>query len=140
MNKENVRRLCRQYQDGEIRVDQFTDALEKEGMDCAIAHVIHDLHREIRFLTNVGKLDEEDQAVARKWREERIARRKLIDKLGDVPKHDKEGYAKVLEEIASSSAKSYCEHERSIWKPCAACDHIERTLYPEMFPDDEDDE
>lgn len=143
--QDKIRDLCKQYQNKELRVDKFMEALEKEGVSNWICYVISDLHREVSFLTNVGKLDEDDQKVAYKWREEHEQRRKLIDKLGEAERaKDKEGVMAAMKEITTIGGNR-CEHDRSIWTPCGACTHIEEVLYPEFAEsnddgDDEDDE
>lgn len=142
MDKEQqnkIRELCRQYQNRELRVDKFMEALEKEGVSHWVCYVISDLHREVSFLTNVGKLDEDDQKVAYKWREDHEKRRKLTDKLGDAERAgDKEGVMAAIKEIGAVDGDR-CEHDRSHWKPCGACTRIEEILYPEFAESDDDE-
>lgn len=140
MDKEKIKQLCKDYQDGNLRIDQFTDALEKEGVSAWIGYVLHDLHREVRFLTNIGKLSAEEQVTAYRWRKAREDRRVLSDKLFSIDrKTNEQEFQNVLLQMRRTDP-SHCEHGRSTMSNCMACDRIERTLYPDMFPPEEEDE
>ncbi len=138
MDKDKVKKLCKEYQNGILRVDQFTDALEKEGMSSWIGYVIHDLHRRVRFLENIGKLDTEDQAVAYRWEREREERSKLYDQIEVISKkNNPEEWEELMDKLRGPS---HCEHGRSWASNCMACEEIERTLFPDMFPPEEDED
>lgn len=138
MDKEKIQKLCRQYEDKELKVGHFIDALEKEGVPCQVGFIISDLHRKVSYLTNISKLSEEDQAIAAKWEAEREGRDVLYKQLVDAGEaRDKEKSKQIIEELCRTPME--CEHGRHIVKTCLACEHIERTLYPDMF-EEEDDE
>lgn len=138
MNKENTKKLCKEYQDGTLRVDKFTDALEKEGMSAWIGFVIHDLHRKVRFLENIGKLSAEDQVTAYRWEKEREERRVLYEKIETISKkNNPEEWEELMDKLRGPS---HCEHGRSWASNCYSCEKIEKTLFPDMFPPEEEDE
>jgi hypothetical protein len=136
---KNIRILCKQYEKKELKIHVFMDALEKEGIPCWIAFVIGDLHRKVSYLTNIDKLDAEDRVIAEKWEKERDERAVVYDQLSDAETlKDNDRFHKVLDQLTAGTP-SHCEHERSIWSHCYACEEIERTLFPDMFEPEEDD-
>lgn len=139
MDKDSIKKLCRQYEDKELKVGHFIDALEKEGVPCQIGFIISDLHRKVNYLTNISKLDEKDQQIAAKWEAEREERDVLYKQLSDAEDSgDKELAKQAIKKLCHTPME--CEHGRHIVKTCLACEHIERTLYPDMFEAEEDDE
>lgn len=138
MDKDKIKKLCHQYETGELKIGPFTEALEKEGVPCWIAFTISDLHRKVSYLTNLSKLDEEDQLVAAKWEKEREERSQLYHQLSDAQEAgDKEKFREITDKLCDTPWE--CEHGRHIVKTCLACEHIEKTLFPDMFEEEEDD-
>lgn len=81
-----------------------------------------------------ARLNPEQLTIAEKWEREREERNVLIDKLEESEKTgDRKRFMEILDEMTEIGNPDFCEHERSIWKPCAACEEIERLLYPEFY-------
>lgn len=138
MDKNKIKSLCRQYEDNTINFKDFMDSLEKEGVPCHLVFVIGDLHRKVSYLTNICKLDEEDQKVAAKWEREREERRVIYNALADAHEvGDKDKAASLLNQLEDVPWE--CEHGRHLVKFCHTCDHIERTLFPDMFDEEDED-
>lgn len=85
-----------------------------------------------------SRLNPEQLAIAEKWEKEHIAQGIAIEKMTKANEEkDFEAYQKAFEEFLSASDTSgFCEHERSIWTPCMACEEIERLLNPEFYDDE----
>jgi methionyl-tRNA synthetase len=82
-----------------------------------------------------SRLDPEQLAIAERWEQDRDHRLALCDKMGEAEKSgDNVAFRKYLDEyLATDKGRTHCEHERSIWSNCAACDEISRLLNPEFF-------
>ena len=90
----------------------------------------HYLTDEIRL-----KLTPEQLIVAEKWDVERKQRAKLIDQLENETITTKEFYDKMMEITPDE-----CEHGRSIWSNCIACNEIESIIRPESLLEDDEEE
>ncbi len=94
-------------------------------------------------LPGYANLSEEQKAVVTKWDEDRTLRDGLITKMLEAFKAGDKDLARAINEQISDTVSSHCEHERSIWKPCAACDEIEKILHglnpDEDFPEENDE-
>lgn len=135
-----VRALCRQFENGELKIHKFTDALEAEGVPADVVFILHDLQRKVAFLTNIGKLSAEDQVTAYRWEREREERGKLINKIDSVSKaNDPEAWQALMDALRATDAR-YCEHDRSIMSNCYSCEKIEKTLYPGLIEGEDEDE
>jgi hypothetical protein len=75
-----------------------------------------------------SKLNPEQLAIAEKWEREKNERSAILDRL-DAGEID----AKEALRLMSMQSNGMCEHDRSIWSNCAACEEIERLLYPEAY-------
>lgn len=75
-----------------------------------------------------AKLNPEQLAVAEKWEREKEERAAILDRM-DAGEIDVREALRLMNE----QSNGMCEHDRSIWSPCAACDEIERLLYPEAY-------
>ena len=85
-----------------------------------------------------SRLNPEQLVIAEKWEQESIAQGKAIEmmRLAEAA-NDAEGIKKAFEAFLNASDTSgFCEHERSIWTPCMACEEIERLLNPEFYDED----
>lgn len=82
-----------------------------------------------------SRLNPEQLAIAEKWervQEYRLACLDRMDKANSI--RDTEGYKKALDEyLDADRGKTHCEHERSIWSNCGACNEIYRLLNPEYY-------
>jgi hypothetical protein len=135
---DKVKELCKQYSDNEVRVHDFSEKLEKLGIPCWVGFTIHDLHRKVRFLENIGKLDAEDQVIAHRMEKDREDRTKFFDQIEKTSKKtDPEAWDDLMDKIRGPS---HCEHGRSWASNCYACEKIERTLFPDMFSPEEDED
>lgn len=136
MDPKKVRELCRQYEKGDLKCNDLMDSLEKEGIPCWVAFIIGDLHHKVSYLTNLSKLDEEDQLVAAKWESERDERGRFFAEVADA---DEAGDHKKAMELLQNLPRTpmECEHGRHIVKHCSSCEHIEKTLFPDMFEAEE---
>lgn len=72
-----------------------------------------------------AKLTPEQLVIAEKWNIERKQRAELIDQLENETISTKEFYDKMID-----LTPEHCEHERSIWSTCLACDEIESIINP----------
>ena len=139
MDPKKIKQLCRQYENKELKCNDFMDALEKEGVPCSIAFVIGDLHHKVSYLTNLSKLDEEDQLIAAKWESERDERGRFFSEVADASDAgDLKKASELLQNLPRTPME--CEHGRHIVKTCMACEHIEKTLFPDMFEVEEDED
>lgn len=139
MDKDCIKRLCRSYETGEMSMKVFMDALEQAGIPYDLVSVVGNLHHKVSYLTNLSKLDEEDQLVAAKWERERDERGQLYYQLSDAEDAgDKLKFKETLDKLCKAPWE--CEHGRHIVKTCLSCDHIEKTLFPDMFEENEEDE
>lgn len=83
------------------------------------------------------KLGEEQLAIAEKWEKEKEERGKIFDEIATLfGNPDKEARFHELVEQVSQSTPDFCEHGRSIWKPCGACNEIEMALNPEFYDEE----
>lgn len=78
------------------------------------------------------KLTDEQQVVFDRWERDKLRLRQTIELLFKKSEYSPDEYKRLLNEIEADIV-SQCEHERSIWKSCAACDEIEKIVYPELF-------
>ena len=76
-------------------------------------------------------------AIAEKWEQEKEERGKLIEKIGKAEKAGDHELLRDLMEIFCD-APDRCEHDRSIWTPCAGCEEIEQALHPEFYDENGD--
>lgn len=140
MDKDCIKRLCRSYEQGDISMKVFMSALEQAGIPYYLVGIVSDLHRKVSYLTNISKLDKEDQLIAAKWERERDERGQLYHQLSDAHETgDQKKAQEILDKLCDAPWE--CEHGRHIVKHCVACEHIEKTLFPDMFEeeDEEDD-
>lgn len=85
-----------------------------------------------------ARLNPEQLAIAEKWEREREERDKLWKILISAQENkDQKLWEETLDSL-QECAPSQCEHERSIWSPCVACDEIERLLNPEFYDENGD--
>ena len=80
-----------------------------------------------------ARLNPEQLAVAEKWEREREERAVIIDELGKAEKAGDTVAFKAAIDKLSATTQDRCEHDRSIWSSCAACEEIEFLLYPEFY-------
>lgn len=85
-----------------------------------------------------ARLNPEQLAIAEKWEREHIAQGEAIEMMRVAEAaNDAEGIKNAFEAFLNASDTSgFCEHERSIWTPCMACEEIERLLNPEFYDED----
>lgn len=135
-----VRVLCRQFENGELKIHKFTDALEAEGVPSDVVFILHELQRKVAFLTNIDKLSAEEQVTAYRWEREREVRRKLIDKMASMSRDkDPEAWQAIIDELQTTDV-FYCEHGRSTISSCYSCEKIEKTLFPGLIEGEDEDE
>lgn len=85
-----------------------------------------------------ARLNPEQLVIAEKWEQEREDRGRLIEELGAAEKAgDNAAFREALRKIAETT-HDRCEHDRSIWTPCAACEEIEQLLNPEFYDENGD--
>lgn len=75
-------------------------------------------------------LGEDQLAIAEKWEREKEAREPLFHELSQLAERN-ERFFELVEKL--SDVPTMCEHDRSIWSPCAACEEIEQALNPEFY-------
>lgn len=81
-----------------------------------------------------SRLNPEQLAIAERWEKEREDMGKVFEKLhAAMEAKDETLWHEALAEATEENIPSMCEHERSIWSPCAACDEIEQLLNPEFY-------
>lgn len=86
-------------------------------------------------------LTAKQQVTADRWAREKAERKRLLDEAAAAEDRGDYEEAKRLRNAWGEVDALQCEHERHWSSNCAACDEIERILYPENFTDeDEDDE
>jgi hypothetical protein len=90
----------------------------------------HNLTDEIK-----AKLTPEQLVIAEKWEDERKQREALIEQV-------EAGTITIREFFDKSEAITpyHCEHDRSIWSTCIACDEIESIIRPESLLEDDEEE
>ncbi len=78
-------------------------------------------------------LTPEQQAIVDRWEKEKQERQKCYDLLQiAMDRKDARLWHDIINKIEQITP-SVCEHDRSIWSPCAACNEIERIIHPELF-------
>jgi hypothetical protein len=84
----------------------------------------------------VAQLNDEQRKIYQGWIEEEEKIQALTKKLMETAKtatlEEVEDIANQLDALVPNN----CEHGRSIWSSCIACDKIEMILYPEFFDED----
>lgn len=82
---------------------------------------------------NLAKLTEEQRKVYDAWTEEQqksnIIIEQALEALGRADSAAAQEHFKKLDDLIPS----ICEHGKSIWVECQACEDIQRTLYPEDY-------
>jgi hypothetical protein len=80
------------------------------------------------------RLNSDQLAIAERWDREAEQNAKAIEKL-DKAIHNSDNllYKEALEDLNSMLNITHCEHERSIWSTCSACNEIEHLLNPEFY-------
>lgn len=81
------------------------------------------------------KLNDEQKDIVLKREEERQTRLKMYKKLGES--NDIDERQQILDALRDLDLDR-CEHDRSIWKSCAACDEIDKLMFPELFDENGD--
>lgn len=86
-----------------------------------------------------ARLNPEQLLIAEKWEKEREDMGQVFEKLGLAMKnHDENLWKEALEESNINPISSRCDHDRSIWSTCSACDEIEHLLNPEFYDENGD--
>ncbi len=82
-----------------------------------------------------ARLNPEQLVIAENWERERDERLAFCDKMSEADAaKDTVAYKAAFEGyLAVGAGATHCEHERSIWSNCAACDEISRLLNPDLF-------
>jgi hypothetical protein len=83
-----------------------------------------------------SRLSPEQLVIAEKWEQEKEERGVYIEDMRVANEaKDIEAYHAAFEKFIKVGAANadYCEHERSIWSSCSACEEIEMILYPEFY-------
>jgi hypothetical protein len=81
----------------------------------------------------IARLTPEELVIAEKWEKEKEERDVVFNEMQAALKdNDLEGFQSAMDKMAEG-LPIYCEHERSIWSGCMACDELEQKLYPEFF-------
>ena len=75
-----------------------------------------------------SRLNPEQLVIAEKWEREKEERSAILDKLDAGEINLKEALR-----LMDHQTNDMCEHDRSIWSPCGACNEIERLLYPDAY-------
>lgn len=82
---------------------------------------------------NLAKLTPEQLEVYKNWEKEmdqsEIILQKLLDALGSNNMEEVKRLGKEIQEVIPA----VCEHGRSVFGSCLACDEIERIVFPETF-------
>lgn len=80
-----------------------------------------------------AKLTPEQLVIAEKWEKDREEMSRLIEQFtAATGKKDMKLWTDTMDKIVEITP-SMCEHDRSLWSNCAACDEIERVLHPHLF-------
>lgn len=82
---------------------------------------------------NLAKLTPEQREVWDKWEIENEQMDKLIQQALDALAVGDQTTAVSIFNKLDELVPHLCEHGRSIWVSCAACEAIERTLFPDMY-------
>ncbi len=79
----------------------------------------------------LAKLTTEQKELAEKWEQEQKVREEILNA------HDRGEltFKEAMDKLAAT-VDGFCEHDRSIWSPCAACHELEMILYPDQFDED----
>lgn len=86
-----------------------------------------------------ARLDPEQLAIAEKWEVDREKLNSLFEQLARaVENNDDALWKKAQQNLRDNPTPSRCEHDRSIWSPCGACEEIEQLLYPEYYDENGD--
>lgn len=95
-----------------------------------ILNIIEELNgREIEP-ERLAKLNREQRAIVLKREEKRKERAKLIKVARES--NDPEVHQHIFDSLLEID-DDCCEHGRSVWGGCHACDEIDAILYPELF-------
>jgi hypothetical protein len=85
-----------------------------------------------------AKLTPEQIVIAEKWMEEDEKIRTIYDKLFiAIEDNNEDDFHSLIEEI-SNTVPHICEHGKSIYDSCTACDAIEKVIRPELYDDNGD--
>jgi hypothetical protein len=83
-----------------------------------------------------ARLNPEQLAIAEKWELEKQERNLIVDAMMAAEKAgDKTAYDAAADKL-TVFVSDVCEHDRSIWSNCFACDEIERLLHPEFYDEE----
>jgi len=91
---------------------------------------------QIERLQALGK---DQLAIAEKWEKERDERQVIYNQIAEVfgVPEKKDKLQELLEQL-TTDVPNRCEHDRSIWSPCAGCEEIEHALNPEFYDENGD--
>jgi hypothetical protein len=79
------------------------------------------------------RLTPEELIIAEKWDKEKDERDIIFEEIqAALAANAMEAFHLATDKLGDMQP-SHCEHERSIWTRCGACDDLELKLYPEAF-------
>lgn len=80
-----------------------------------------------------SRLTPEELVIAEKWEKEKEERDFLFNKIQEaLSANASEAFFQAVDSLGDMQP-THCEHERSIWSRCSACDELERKLNPESY-------
>jgi hypothetical protein len=85
---------------------------------------------------NLAKLTSEQRRIYDAWEAEALISDDLVEKALTALAVGDQITAKAYFHQIEQTIPTICEHGKSIWDDCSACDDIERTLFPEDFDKD----
>lgn len=86
----------------------------------------------------IARLSPEQLAIAERWERERDELEHLVKQLQTAMQNKDEVLWKSLQDNVDKKRPTHCEHERSIWSTCCACNEIEHLLNPEWYDENGD--
>lgn len=86
---------------------------------------------------NIFKLTPEQMKIYQRWVDEDQLLHSLMERGFECLGAGNTAEADMLFEQAHNVLSPLCEHSRSIWSSCHACDEIEAILFPDLVEEDE---
>lgn len=92
-----------------------------------------------RRVARMALLNPEQRKVAERWERERDERLRLLGEAKAAEaRGDDETRLALWKKVCTIGAEDSCEHGRSVYSTCMACEEIERILSPELFEDEDE--
>jgi hypothetical protein len=91
----------------------------------------------------IARLNSEQQAIVLKRQEVNAEIRRMSIKISESGPDAHGSYTdsetnQQLQDYLRDSTSDFCEHARSIWSSCAACEEIQKRMFPELYDENGD--